>query len=287
MKKPPNQYRLLIVILLLIALGVGAFFFLYQEKEKHLEVIFMDIGQGDAILIKTPYDQQILIDGGPDNTVLNRLGEHLPFWDKTIDLMILTHPHDDHVGGLVSVVDRYQVNQIYYTGVLHTSPNYLAWLEKIDQKGIPLKIMKIGDKVTLGDDLVLDTLFPFQDLTDQEVDDLNGTSIVNRLVYGQHSFLLTGDLTSVQEEEILQKRLIIESDVLKVGHHGSKYSSSPAFLKAVGPQYAVIQVGQDNRFGHPHLLTIQNLENADAVILRNDRQSDIKCQSDKVVLSCF
>jgi competence protein ComEC len=283
----PSRYKLLIIIVTLIAIGAGVFFWLYRESPQQLEVIFMDIGQGDAILIKTPYDQQILIDGGPDNTVLNRLGEHLPFWDKTIDLMILTHPHDDHVGGLVSVVDRYQVNQIYYTGVLHTSPNYLAWLEKIDQKGIPLKIMKIGDKVTLGDDLILDTLFPFQDLTDQEVDDLNGTSIVNRLVYGQHSFLLTGDLTSVQEEEILQKRLIIESDVLKVGHHGSKYSSSPDFLEAVDPQYAIIQVGQDNRFGHPHLLTIQNLENADAVILRNDRQGDIKCQSDKVVLSCF
>ncbi|MBU1148879.1 MBL fold metallo-hydrolase, partial [Patescibacteria group bacterium] len=112
----PSRYKLLLIIIFLIAVGVAAFFLLYQEKEKKLEIIFMDVGQGDAILIKTPYDQQILIDGGPDDSVLAKLGKYMPLFDRSIDLAILTHPHADHVGGFVSVLERYQIDNILYTG---------------------------------------------------------------------------------------------------------------------------------------------------------------------------
>ncbi|MFH1598419.1 MAG: MBL fold metallo-hydrolase [Patescibacteria group bacterium] len=285
--KMNSPKKLLIIIIILTALGMAACLFLYQEKEKLLEVVFMDVGQGDAILIKTPYDQQILIDGGPDNQVLQKLGQHMPFWDRSIDLLILTHPHSDHVGGLPAVMDRYQVEQIFYTGVLHTSPDYLAWLQKIEEQAVDLKITKSGDRVNLGNDLYLDTLFPLEDYTNQEVEDLNGTSVVNKLVYGQHAFLLTGDLPAEQELAVLNQGINVTADVLKVGHHGSKYSSSSEFLSDVDPQYAIVQVGQDNKFGHPHLVALNNIESSGAVILRSDKLGDIKCQSDKSVLSCF
>jgi competence protein ComEC len=270
----------------LVAGAVTAFFFLYQEKKPQLEVVFMDVGQGDAILIKAPDNKQVLIDGGPDNSVLQKLGQYMPFFDKTIELLILTHPHSDHVGGLPAVLKKYQVKQILYTGVNHNSPDHLAWLDEIDEQDIPLDITTTGDRFILGEDIYLDTLFPLADLTGQSAEDLNSTSVVNRLVFKDNSFLLTGDLPAEQETEIMAANLTIEAAVLKVGHHGSKYSSSESFLQAVDPQYAIIQVGQDNSFGHPHFLTLQNLEKLDITILRNDQLGDIHCLTDGQFLTC-
>lgn len=283
MSKPK---KLLLMILCLLLIAAAAFFIFYQKKEKRLEVIFLDVGQGDAILIKTPYDQQILIDGGPDNAILNELSHHLPFWDRTIDLVILTHPHSDHVDGLLPVLERYQVNKIFYTGVKSESPDYLLWLDKVEEKAIPMVAVSEKDAVNLGANLTLDILFPFQALTGQETEDLNNTSIVSRLIYGQNSFLLTGDLPAEQENEILEKKLVIDSDVLKVGHHGSKYSSSTAFLEAVSPIYSIIQVGTQNKFGHPHFLTLENFGKINTQIWRTDQDGAIKCLSNQLVLSC-
>ena len=259
---------------------------LYQEKPVSLEVIFFDIGQGDAILIKTPYDQQILIDGGPDDQILVKLGEHMPLFDKSLDLVILSHPHADHVVGLVSVLANYQVDQVFYTGVDYSNSDYTAWLEALDQNRITTTVTEAGDTINLGPNLKLMTLFPFSDLTGQSVEDLNSSSIVNRLVYGETSFLFMGDLPAEQERELLAANVDLSADVLKVGHHGSKYSSDPDFLKVVQGDYAIIQVGADNKFGHPNLLAIKNLEEQNMSILRNDKMGDIKCVVEQSVLSC-
>jgi len=261
---------LLIIVFFLIGFVVHS-----QQDRQNLEVVFMDVGQGDAILIKTPYEQNILIDGGPDSSVLSQLGGNLAFFDKEIDLVILTHPHSDHVAGLVEVLRRYQVDQVMMTGVVHTAPDYLAFWDEIKNKNIPVEIAKEQKDLVFGEDLVLKILYPWQDLSGQEVEELNNSSIVAKLVYKNQSFLLTGDAEAAVEEDLIQSGIDITADVLKVGHHGSKYSSIPEFLNLVNPQYAVIQVGADNDFGHPHLRTLQNLGKQKMQILRNDLDGSI------------
>jgi competence protein ComEC len=256
---------LLVIVFFLIGFVVNS-----QQDRENLEVVFLDVGQGDAILIKTPYEQNILIDGGPDNSVLAELGQNLAFYDKELDLVILTHPHSDHVAGLVSVLRRYQVKKVLLTGVLHTSPDYISFLEEIKQQNINTEIINAQKDINLGEDLVLKIIYPWTDLRDQKVDELNNSSIIVKLVYLNNSFLFTGDAEEQIEKDLLASDTYLKSQVLKIAHHGSKYSTSQEFLDRVKPQYAVIQVGQDNAFGHPHLRIIKRLEENNIDILRND-----------------
>lgn len=292
----PRLKKLLLFIcgllaIVLVLLGI----LLFQQKQGRgiLEIDFLDVGQGDSILIKTPQGDDILIDGGPDASVLDRLGRNLPFYDRDIELMILTHPHSDHVAGLVEVLKRYEVKRVLYTGALHTSPDYLEWLKIIKEKNIPMETVKVGNRFQFGTDLYLDILYPFEELTNQKFKELNDSSIVSRLVYGQTSFLLTGDAPQEVEEKLLQSAgagapvyplTLLKADVLKVGHHGSRYSSSLEFLEAVKPQYAVIQVGKDNKFGHPHLVILRRLENLGIKIFRTDLDGEIRIKSDGNIL---
>ncbi len=266
---------LLVIIFFLIGYAVDS-----QIDRQNLEVCFLDIGQGDSILIKTPYEQNILIDGGPNNSVLSQLGRNLAFFDKEIDLMILTHPHSDHVVGLVEVLRRYNVEKVLMTGVLHTSPDYLAFLEEIKERGIKTELVNSQRDIILGDDLILQILYPWQDLSGQKVENLNNSSIVAKLIYKNNSFLLTGDAEIEVEEELVQSQTDLSAQVLKVGHHGSKSSTSQEFLDKVKPQYVVIQSGADNNFGHPHLRTISRLEQNGIEILRNDQSGAIIFVSD-------
>ena len=181
-------------------------FIFFHKPARRLEVDFLDVGQGDSVLIKSPYGQNILIDGGPDNSVIKRLSENLPWWDRRIDLMILTHPHDDHVNGLVDVIKRYSVKRILHTGVLHTGPGYLSWLSLVKEKKIPAIIIDRPQSVELGPDCRLDILSPVENLAKKEVENLNNSSIVVKLVYKQNSFLLVGDMESGAEKELIKKR---------------------------------------------------------------------------------
>lgn len=248
--------------------------------DKNLEVIFLDIGQGDSILINTPQGKNILIDGGPDNTVIQKLGKYLPFYDKDIDIMILTHPHDDHVTGLIEVLRRYKVKEIYYTGVVHTSPSYLHWLEEIKKEGVILNLVSHPFDLDLEENLTFKFLFPTESFLDKRVDNLNNTSIINQLIYKNKTFLFTGDAEIELEEELINGNFDLESDVLKVCHHGSKTSSSREFLEAVQPKIAIISVGENNKFNHPSYRTIKNLEKSGAAIYRTDRDGDIIIKSD-------
>ncbi|MBU1132225.1 MBL fold metallo-hydrolase [Patescibacteria group bacterium] len=251
-----------------------------NETKNLFKVYFFDVGQGDSIYIRTPDEQDILIDGGPDNKVLSELGRAMPFGDNEIDMMILTHPHADHVTGLVEVLRRYKVKQIYYTGALHTAPDYLAWLEEIKNQEIPMFIIKDLFEVKLGEDSELEFIYPRENLVNQKVSNLNDTSIVTRLIYGKTKFLFTGDIEAVSEKEILQSGVDVSADVLKIAHHGSSSSSTEDFLSAVNPSIAVIQVGENNSFGHPSLQTLKRLERFQIKTMRTDMSGTVELFSD-------
>ncbi len=280
MTKTRNKKILAGLIGLLIISAFLLFSVYFNEQDSRLKVYFFDIGQGDSIFIRTPSHQNILIDGGPDSSVLSKLGRALPFYDHTIDLMILTHAHSDHVAGLVEVVKRYKVEKVLYTEVASSSADFREWRDLISQKGIAMVKPAAGQVYKFGE-ADLEILYPFEDISQKEFKDLNDTSIVTRLEYQDTSFLFTGDAPETVERQLLrQKPAELKSDVLKVGHHGSKYSSSMEFLKAVCPQYAVIQVGQDNKFGHPHKITLNKLNGLGVQILRNDKEGDVEMISD-------
>ncbi|MEA3398308.1 MAG: ComEC/Rec2 family competence protein [Patescibacteria group bacterium] len=270
-------YKILLILgIAAVLVAVPAFWFAYSASND-LEVDFLDVGQGDSILIKMPYGQNILIDGGPDNAAVKQLSENLPWWDRTIDLMILTHPHDDHVNGLNDVIKRYNIKKILYTGVSHTSPSYLAWLDLIRDYHIPLIIIDRPQVINFGEDCWLEILYPLNSLLGKEADNLNNSSIVARLIYDEVKFLFTGDIEIETEQDLLAayskeaySSSSLQAQVLKVGHHGSNTSSSQEFLEAINPEIAVIQVGADNKFGHPSRRTIKRLERLGAGIFRND-----------------
>ncbi len=277
---PNKLYKILLVLGIVAVLAAIPAFWLTYSAASELEVDFLDIGQGDAILIKTPYGQNVLIDGGPDNTIIKRLSENLPWWDRTIDLMILTHPHDDHVGGLNDVLKRYRVNKILYTGVVHNSPAYLNWLELIRNSHVPLTIIDRPQAIALGDDCWLEILYPRSSLLGQGVDNLNNSSIVAKLVYREAKFLLTGDIEIEVEQELINSEADLTAQIMKAGHHGSDTSNSEEFLQAVQPNIVVIQAGAENTFGHPSLRAMKRMERTGAKIYRNDLDGTVKLYSD-------
>lgn len=264
----------------LILFGVA--FFESFEESKALEVNFFDVGQGDAILIKTPDHQRILIDGGPSSAVVNKLGENLPFYDKKIDLIILTHPHADHLDGLIEVLKRYEVKKILSTGATHTTPDYLAWLEEIKKQNVPMEIAAAGQTIDFGGGVKIEIFYPKENLAGKSAENLNNTSIVAKLIFGQTSFLFTGDAETEAEDELIGGGTDLKADVLKVAHHGSKNATSQNFLEKVQPKFAVISVGADNQFGHPNAMTMKRLENIGAEIFRTDEDGDVKMVSDGI-----
>lgn len=274
----------------LVVLGVlllGAVFSLYvafrEQRNGILTVAFLDVGQGDAIYIESPNGNQILIDGGPGKSVLRELSKVMPFYDRSIDVVLATHADQDHVGGLPDVLQKYKVNIFMESGVPGESSSYLE-LEKIvasasssaGEAGIKKILAKRGMAIDLGDGAILQILFPDRDPTGMET---NMSSVVAKLVFGENEFLLTGD-SPIAIENYLVSLGGLQSDVLKAVHHGSKTSTSVGFVSAVSPQYAVISVGKDNKYGHPNQETLDTLNNFGAKILRTDQLGAIVFKSD-------
>ena len=248
-----------------------------------LHVVFFDVGEGDAIFIETPRGQQILVDGGPSpTTLIGALGRKMPFWDRSIDLVILTHADEDHIAGLIPVLERYRVGQVLDSGYEHHHPMYQRWQELIEEKGIPNRLARAGMRIETGDGVGLAILHPGPDLMRYTEADSNNNSVVTRLVMGQVSFLLPGDIEEVAEERLVASGQELASTVLKVPHHGGNTSSSPAFLNAVSPELAVISVGADNRFGHPSPQVLERLEESvgEERILRTDERGTIEVVTD-------
>jgi len=265
----------------LFSLNVLAWIAFYEVSQpKLLEVNFFDVGQGDAIFIETPESHQILIDGGPGETILEKLGNEMPFWDRTIDLVILTHPHSDHLKGLIDVLERYQVENILWTGINYDSQLYQEWQRMIEKEGAKIYIARAGQKI-ISSEVVLEVLYPFESFKGKEVKDLNDTSISTRLIFGEKPFLFTGDASQEVELALIKNfQEGLKSNVLKVGHQGSRTSSAQEFVKQVLPEIAVISVGKDNSYGHPHQEVLDTLEKYDITVLRTDKDGDIKIISD-------
>jgi competence protein ComEC len=244
-----------------------------------LEVSFFDVGQGDSIFIETPQGHQVLIDGGPGSIVLEKLGEEMPYWDRDIDLIILTHPEHDHIFGLIEVLKNYEVENVLWTGIKRNTQEYGEWIECLEKEGAEIIIAEKGQKIIMGD-VYFEIVHPFENLEGQEIKSVNNSSVVGRLIFKDSSFLFTGDIFKSIEKDIIESGVDIESDVLKVGHHGSKTSSREEFVSAVSPGIAVIQVGENNSYGHPSQETLDTLENYGIKILRTDINGDIKIISD-------
>jgi competence protein ComEC len=204
-----------------------------------------------------------LIDGGPDPEAISLwLGKKLPFWDKSLDLVVLTHPEDDHLVGLVEVLGRYKVEQVLEPGFEQDTPAYEEWLRLIDEKDIKRTLAKAGQQIELGDGIKIEVLHPQEEFLEGTDSDINNNAIVLRLVWKEVSFLLTGDIFEEAEREILYQGYNLNSTVLKVAHHGSATSTSSHFLAAVDPQVAVISVGAEakERYGHPSDEVVSRLE---------------------------
>jgi len=258
------------------------------SRPRFLEVNFFDVGQGDAIFIQTPDRHQILIDGGPNSIILEKLAKEMPFWDRTIDLIIVSHPEKDHISGLLDVLKRYEVENILWTGIVRDSSEFKEWQRLLREEGANIIISQSGQRIIFPDndkeETKIDILYPVEDLEGKEMEDSNETSIVSKLIFGNKSFLFTGDISKTTEKKLLEKETNLKSDVLKIAHHGSKNSSSDEFIGKVLPEMAVIEVGKDNSYGHPSEETLAVLKKYGISILRTDINKDIKIICDSQFL---
>lgn len=225
------------------------------------EVSVLDVGQGDAIFIEAPNGVQMLIDGGPDDSVLVGLGQVMGFWDRSIDFLLETHPDKDHIAGFLPILEQYEVGAVIESGYDHSDSSYYRRKEALIQEyGVTKNQVRQGDIVWLDRDeqVFFEVLYPFSDAV---LSNSNDSSIVGRLVHGQTCIMFPGDASDDIEAQTVYENPAekLDCQVLKVGHHGSKTSTAQGFLNAVNPEVAVISAGRDNRYGHPHQVVTDRL----------------------------
>jgi competence protein ComEC len=283
-----------VVLVVLVSLaGVAALTWsaALSLPDGRLHVACLDVGQGDAIFVRTPSGRQVLIDGGPDLTSgLSGIGRRMAFWDRDLDLVVLTHPDNDHLTGLLPVLERYRVGQVLEPGraapakastpantPAPANPFYGRWQELLDARRVPVVVAQTGTRLLLGDGIWAEVLNPPDGLPATEAAD-NDASVVLRLGYGRVTFLLTGDLEEKGEARLLASGVDLGSTVLKVSHHGSKTGTTARFVAAVAPAVAVISVGADNKFGHPSPEVLARL--AGVPVYRTDQRGTVEMVSD-------
>lgn len=267
-----------LILLALICTSILVWIAVGQQRPGPLKVVFLDVGQGDAVLVETPSHKRLLLDGGPGKGVLAELGKVLPFGAREIDVLIESHPDKDHIGGLPAVADRYEVGVFLEPGVESENSIDDALHARIGAKQVSDILARRGMVVDFGDGAKLTILFPNQDVSRWETND---ASIVARLDYGESSFLLTGDSPARIETLLMNlDNELLDVDVLKAGHHGSRTSTSAAFAAATSPEYAVISAGKDNTYGHPHQETLDILHKAGAEIKSTAESGTITFESD-------
>jgi competence protein ComEC len=265
--KPLRSHAPLAVLFGLFCAAIFLAAFSYAEEgDGTLSVSFFDVGQGDAIYIEGPTGIQVLIDGGPDKTVLSELGEAMPFYDRTLDILIATHPDKDHIAGFIDVLDRYEVSYFFEPGIGSDTAAYAALKSAVAQEeGLQKIFPRKGMILELGEGARLEVLFPDRDIFKGET---NTMSVIAVLRYGKTCFLFSGDAPKQVERYILALHgANLKCDVLKAGHHGSRTSTSAEFVAAVAPSFAVISAGKDNRYGHPHREVIDIFREAESEIL--------------------
>lgn len=276
--------RILIIFFTASILLIILIFFVYfRFNDNKLHVVICDVGQGDAIFIRTPRQVDILIDGGPDRKVLDCLSRHMPFWDRSLDAVILTHPHADHLTGLIYVVERYKLSGFYTEKVESESDIYKLLRRKLAEKKLSANDLQTSNVFREDSGLSLVTLWPREETVEQADHnntnlDLNGLSVIELLKYGKFKALFTGDAGVVAENIIAERAGDV--DFLKVPHHGSKTGMSDYFLSLIKPELAAISVGANNKYGHPAKLSLDLLKKHNVKVFRTDLNGEIEIVSD-------
>ncbi|MBI3985046.1 MAG: MBL fold metallo-hydrolase [Candidatus Levybacteria bacterium] len=272
-----KNYLFLTIASFFALLGI----FFYQESvnnDKNLHLVVCDVGQGDSIYIKTPSGKDILVDAGPSDKVLDCLGSNMPFWDRDIELVILTHPDADHLTGLVSVLERYNVLNFVTSKTSKDTGIYKKFLKALKNEGLSLKYVFANDKIDFSDGSFSNVIWPSseatQKLNPKNYSVVNEYSIIQVLQYGNFRALLTGDAGKVVEDQIAA--IAGDVDLLKVPHHGSKTGMSDYFLSQVLPEISIISVGKGNRYGHPTKEALDLLSKYKTEILRTDKEGEIE-----------
>lgn len=257
-----KKYAPTIFILLLYFSAIVIWCFVYAQENRNddLKVVFLDVGQGDSIYIEAPNGKQMLLDAGSNSAILSKLSKVMPFGDKSIDVVIITNPDTDHMGGVVDILQNYKVDMILESGTHSDTVTYRTLSQLIAQNKIQKKFARKGMRLVLDNkqNIYFDILFPDRDVSTWE---RNDGSVVGKLVYGTSSFMLMGDATKYTELLIAynENPQTLNSQVLKLGHHGSHTSSSLLWLEKVKPEIAIVSAGLNNRYGHPHKDVIQRL----------------------------
>lgn len=242
----------------------------------NIEVSYLDVGQGDSAYIRVN-DMDILIDAGPKSDS-DKLMKQLE--EKNIDdfeIVIATHPHEDHIGGMTKVLENYKVESFYMPKITHNTKTFENMINAVEKQGIKINVLKDGVNIDIGEGALLETFSPIQ----ETYDNLNNYSPIMKLTFGSKSFLFTGDAEKEVEKEVLNKYSAeLDADVIKFGHHGSSTSSSKEFIEAVSPSYGIISCGADNSYGHPHKEIIELINTMNIKAYRTDTQGQITIISD-------
>jgi competence protein ComEC len=274
------------LLLLAFALALAGFLRLPHPSDAALTLSVLNVGQGDAILIRTPSGADVLVDAGPGRRAVDALGAILPAGDRDLELVVLTHPHADHIAGLPYILDHYTVRQVWTSGVRYDAPVARAVDRRLTELRVPVRPVQSGTSASLGD-VRVEVLAPLHPADGRVVerDDarrgggLNDDSVVLRLTYRSFCALLMGDASEAVEAELTRGGSVTRCAVLKVGHHGSRFSSSDPFLDAVSPQLAVIAVGP-NRYGHPAPAALRRLASHGILVFRTDQSGAIRVETD-------
>lgn len=278
-KRHRTRFEQLVVtaVLLVVASGLYAVESRAVVSRGELRVWFFDVGQGDATLIETPDGHQILVDGGPDDAVLAKLGEVLGPLDRSLDLVLATHPDADHIGGLARVIRDYDVGEVAANGDRKFTATARDFEDASDAETDAERVVVRAGQTWQFGDVTIRAVWPRDD-RDVAAEDANASSVVLLVTYSDTSVLLTGDATD--EAEAAYAASIPDVDVLKAAHHGSATSSSYAFLADVTPEIAVVSCGLDNRYGHPHPAILARFDDLGIDVLRTDQDGDILLTSD-------
>ena len=270
----------IIIVLLCVFLVAGCTEAMKTEKipvtaGHDMRVHFIDVGQGDSILIESPHGKTMLVDGGVKGAGQEVVAYLKGLGVNKLDIVVATHPDADHIGGLIPVLNTVPIKQFYDSGKVHTSQTFEEMLTLIDEKSIPYHVPKTGDMLDFDKDLLVKVLN-----ADEYAADNNDASIVLKITYGNVSFLLTGDAGVALEKEMLQYD--VRATVLKAGHHGSNTSSSMDFIQAVKPKVTILSYGQDNKYGHPHAEVMERLQAVDSKVYATAEAGTIIVSTDGV-----
>lgn len=277
-----SQIKIITFVLVIIA-SFLLIKFTTSEIDDNFHLYFLDVGQGDALYARDKSGNDILIDGGPDLSILTGIGNAMLYNDRVIDYLVLTHPHADHLFGLVEVVKRYEVKNIILTDAIATTQEYQEFLNIIKDKNIHTILANNGEIYKIGDNFNFQIIYPDESFKDTNIKNLNNTSIIGKIIFGSVSIQATGDAEKDLQGKIANKYCDqLSSNIIKIAHHGSKNGINTNFFDCVNPEMAIISVGFDNKFGHPHQETLEFLNKNNVKTLRTDEQSTIEIISDGI-----